>query len=82
VLMLIAIPLQLDQPSHSSATWTIRQKSTGMENERIAFFDPKTVAMLRGALYDVWSRLPRPGSSGLQSCSIPKPPRIDLYALI
>ena len=33
-----------------------------MESERVAFFDPKTVAMLRGVLVDAWSRLP-PGQT-------------------
>jgi hypothetical protein len=29
-----------------------------MEDTRVVFFDPETVAMLRGVLDDAWSRLP------------------------
>jgi hypothetical protein len=38
-----------------------------MESERVAFFDPKTVAMLRGVLVDAWSRLP-PGQTRVSPC--------------
>jgi hypothetical protein len=29
-----------------------------MEGTRVVFFDPETIAMLRGVLDDAWSRLP------------------------
>ncbi len=29
-----------------------------MDGTRVAFFDPETVAMLRGVLNEAWSRLP------------------------
>jgi hypothetical protein len=35
-----------------------------MSGERMAFFDPTTVAMLRNVLEDAWSRLP-PGQTGV-----------------
>jgi hypothetical protein len=41
-----------------------------MTGERPAFFDPKTVAMLRNVLEDAWSRLPDGETDVTQSLSL------------
>ena len=35
-----------------------------MEDSRVAFFDPETIAILKGVLDDAWSRLP-PGQTNV-----------------
>jgi hypothetical protein len=52
LLMLIAIPLQLDHPPHSSATWTIRQKSTGLVRRVTANCVSEAVEKVRQGSFD------------------------------
>jgi hypothetical protein len=52
LLMLVAIPLELDQPPHSSVTWTIRQKSTGLVRRVTAKSLCEATEKVRQAYFD------------------------------